>query len=126
MKMTVCWLLVTAMTGVMTIVVGVSAASEPVVLIVLDSLYIVLGSGTAYVVIRHIRSVDRFGVMGADKARFNNRWDRAATVTLILVGFSVIFSFPVGLGASLPYLIRSFGRYAPGERYERRLLGLEG
>ncbi|MBZ4318079.1 hypothetical protein [Streptomyces huiliensis] len=124
--MTLAWLLITALTAAMTVAVGVAAASDGTVLAVLVSLYAVLCGGTAYVVTRHIRTIDRFGVMGGGNARFGKRWDKAATVAMVLVGVSVIFSFPVGLGAALPYLVRSCGRYAPGERYERRRFGLEG
>ncbi|MGI5337893.1 hypothetical protein ACQEVS_11075 [Streptomyces sp. CA-181903] len=122
--MTLTWLSITALTAVMTVFVSLSAVSDGVVAVILAGLYLALCGGAVYIITRHIRTIDRCGVGGGKSAPFGKRWDRLATVAVLLVGISVVFSFPVGFGAALPYLVRSFGRYAPGERFERRRLGL--
>ncbi|MGK5642148.1 hypothetical protein ACSNOK_28105 [Streptomyces sp. URMC 126] len=105
---------------------GIAQAGHTVLTVFLV-LYALLGSGIAYLTICDIRSVDRLGITAARlRARSPSRRSNAAAKVLkALAGVGMVLALPVAFGVVLPHLIRSFGRYTVGERYERRRIGLE-
>lgn len=122
------WLLISAITGVMAVGITLGVASSgTLALTIFLCVYAVLGGGTVYVAVHGIRTMDRSGIAGATgrRKRSGGRMGTAAALGSGIAQVLVIFAAPVAVGFSLPYLVRSFGRYAIGERFERKRIGLD-
>ncbi|MGK5642150.1 hypothetical protein ACSNOK_28115 [Streptomyces sp. URMC 126] len=124
------WLFLTVLSGGMT--VGFAYGFAEVgrgVLIAFLVVYALLSCYVGYRSVVKIRKADRYGVMSVDdddtRPGGGSAVGTAASLGSGCAQALVVFAAPVVFGGTLPHLIRSFGRYTIGERYERRQLGLE-
>ncbi|MBC2878863.1 MULTISPECIES: hypothetical protein [Streptomyces] len=132
-KWTLFWLFLTLLTGAMGagFLWGI-AEESPLALAITAPVFVVLGGVTAHLTILEIRRADRDDVPESRLLRANEGTKRlllalavVAAVALALLGTFEVAVAPVLFCFAFPHLIRSFGRYAPGEREHRRWAGLD-
>ncbi|KNB52986.1 hypothetical protein [Streptomyces caatingaensis] len=128
LKMTLTWLFFSTVLGAMSLASGWAVAKDgPVALTVFLVVYAVLGTGVVCLVAQDIRRQDRHGVLSVPVRRRSKRfWTvvsvlaAAASVVLALLQIFEVAVAPLCLAVTLPHLVRSFGRYAVGERHEHQ------
>ncbi|GHF45711.1 hypothetical protein [Streptomyces morookaense] len=128
--LTLMWLFATSITGLMAVVVtrGCVEGQRPLAVAAFTLVYGGLGAGMAFAAIRAIHVLDRYGHLGRTTRRSRRSHAlgvRAASAFTALAQAFVLIAIPAAFGFCFPFFIRSFGRYTPGERFERRQIGLE-